>query len=75
VPLKGVSSIATEGQVFHDPAADEALFGTLSENLDSEIDLRELELDVNDPEFAHALADRLHALYEAWDSAPRKVSA
>ena len=75
VPLKGVSLIATEGQVFHDPAADEALFGTLRENLDPEIDLRELDLDVNDPEFAHALADRLHALYEAWSSAPREVRA
>jgi uncharacterized protein (UPF0261 family) len=75
VPLKGVSLIATEGQVFHDPAADEALFGTLRENLNSEVDLRELDLDVNDPEFAHALADRLHALYEAWSSAPREVRA
>jgi uncharacterized protein (UPF0261 family) len=75
VPLKGVSLIATEGQVFHDPAADEALFGILRENLDPDIDLRELELDVNDPEFAHALADRLHALYVAWASEPRKVRA
>jgi uncharacterized protein (UPF0261 family) len=75
VPLRGVSLIATEGQVFHDPAADDALFGALRENLDPEIDVRELELDINDPEFAHALADRLHALYEAWSSAPRKVGA
>jgi uncharacterized protein (UPF0261 family) len=75
VPLKGVSLIAIEGQVFHDPAADEALFGALRENLDPEIDLRELELDVNDPEFAHALADRLHVLYETWSSAPREVRA
>ena len=75
VPLKGVSLIATEGQVFHDPAADEALFCTLRENLDPEVDLRELDLDVNDPEFAHALADRLHTLYEAWSSTPREVSA
>ena len=75
VPLKGVSLIATEGQVFHDPAADEALFCTLRENLDPEVDLRELDLDVNDPEFAHALAERLHTLYEAWSSAPREVRA
>jgi len=75
VPLKGVSLIAIKGQVFHDPAADEALFGTLRDNLDPEVDLRELDLDVNDPEFAHALADRLHALYEAWSSASREVRA
>src|SRR4029079_4763431 len=29
VPLRGVSAIATEGGVFHDPAADEMLFETL----------------------------------------------
>ena len=75
VPLRGVSLIATEGQVFHDPAADEALFGALRETLDPGVDLRELDLDVNDPEFAHTLADRLHALYEAWSSAPREVNA
>ena len=52
-----------------------SVFGTLRENLDPEVDLRELDLDVNDPEFAHALADRLHTLYEAWSSAPREVRA
>ena len=75
VPLKGVSLIATEGQVFHDPAADEALFGALREHLDPDVDVRELELDVNDPEFANAMADRLHALYEAWSSERREVRA
>jgi uncharacterized protein (UPF0261 family) len=75
VPLRGVSLIATENQVFHDPAADEALFGALRETLDPDVDLRELDLDVNDPKFARALADRLHALYEAWASAPREVKA
>ncbi len=75
VPLKGLSLIATEGQVFHDPAADEALFGALREHLDPDVDVRELELDVNDPEFANAMADRLHALYEAWSSERREVRA
>jgi len=75
VPLEGVSLIATEGQVFHDPAADEALFGALREHLDPDVDVRELELDVNDPEFANAMADRLHALYEAWSSERREVRA
>ena len=75
VPLKGVSLIATEGQVFHDPAADEALFGALREHLDPDVEVRELELDVNDPEFANAMADRLHALYEAWSSERREVRA
>jgi uncharacterized protein (UPF0261 family) len=75
VPLKGVSLIATEGQVFHDPAADEALFGALRETLDPNVDLRELDLDINDPEFARAMADRLDALYKAWSSEHREVRA
>jgi uncharacterized protein (UPF0261 family) len=75
VPLKGVSLIATEGQVFYDPAADEALFGALREHLDPEVDLRELDLDINDPGFAQAMADRLDALYKAWSSEHQEARA
>ena len=65
VPLRGVSMIATEGQPFHDPEADEALFSTLREELDtSRVEVHELDLDVNDPEFALAMANRLHELLE-----------
>jgi uncharacterized protein (UPF0261 family) len=66
VPLKGVSLIATEGQVFHDPAADESLFSALRENLDERVETHWLDLDVNDPEFALAMANRLHEQYEGW---------
>jgi uncharacterized protein (UPF0261 family) len=75
VPLKGVSLIATEGQVFYDPAADEALFGALREHLDPDFDLRELDLDINDPAFAQAMADRLDALYKAWSSEHQEARA
>jgi uncharacterized protein (UPF0261 family) len=66
VPLRGVSLIATEGQPFHDPAADEALFGALRETIDPSIEVHELETDVNDPAFAEAMAERLDELYVAW---------
>ena len=63
VPLRGVSAIATEGQVFLDPEADAALFDTIRELIDtSKVELHELDLDVNDPEFALAMANRLHEL-------------
>jgi uncharacterized protein (UPF0261 family) len=66
IPLRGVSMIATEGQVFHDPAADEALFSTLRELIDvSKVEVHEVEADVNDPEFALAMANRLHELIGA----------
>jgi uncharacterized protein (UPF0261 family) len=60
VPLKGVSMIATEGGPFYDPDADEALFGALRDGLGPHVELHELDLDVNDPAFADAMADRLH---------------
>jgi uncharacterized protein (UPF0261 family) len=63
VPLRGVSAIATEGQVFHDPEADAALFETIRAEIDaSKVEVHELDTDVNDPELARAMADRLHAL-------------
>ena len=66
VPLRGVSMIATEGQPFHDPEADDALFSALREQVDTAtVEVHELALDVNDPEFALAMANRLHELVEA----------
>jgi uncharacterized protein (UPF0261 family) len=59
VPLRGVSAIDLEGGPFHDPAADEALFSALRENLSDNVELHELDLGVNDPEFATAMADKL----------------
>jgi uncharacterized protein (UPF0261 family) len=64
LPLKGVSMIATEGGVFHDAAADDALFAALREGLGDNVELHELDLDVNDPAFADAMADRLHELLQ-----------
>jgi uncharacterized protein (UPF0261 family) len=66
VPLEGVSLIDTAGQVFHDAAADAALFEALRENLDGDVEVRELDTDINDPAFARAMAERLHDLYTAW---------
>lgn len=65
IPLRGISLIAVEGQVFHDPDADQALLAALREDLDESVDVRELDTDINDPAFADAMADRLHELYGA----------
>jgi uncharacterized protein (UPF0261 family) len=62
VPLKGVSMIATEGGPFHDAVADEALFAALREGVGQNVELHELDLDVNDPAFADATANRLHEM-------------
>jgi uncharacterized protein (UPF0261 family) len=65
VPLGGVSAIAVEGQVFHDPAADEALRAGLQETLEASVEVHTSPFDVNDERFAVAMADRLHAMIGA----------
>jgi uncharacterized protein (UPF0261 family) len=65
IPLKGVSAIDIEGGPFYDPEADEALFSALRENLPENVELYELEHNVNDPEFAIAMASRLVEYLEA----------
>ena len=59
LPLGGVSMIDAEGQPFHDPEADEALFAALREGLGDNVELIEMDANVNDPEFAAAMADKL----------------
>jgi uncharacterized protein (UPF0261 family) len=60
LPLRGVSMIDAEGQPFHDPDADAALFAALREGLaGSAVELVELDCNVNDPEFSAAMADKL----------------
>src|SRR3954467_2686130 len=51
LPLKGVSLIDAEGQPFHDPAADAALFDELRK---ANVEIVELDHNLNDPAFAEA---------------------
>jgi uncharacterized protein (UPF0261 family) len=63
VPLRGVSMIDAPGQPFHAPEADQALFEALRAHLDrTKVELVELDLHINDPAFADAMARRLTAL-------------
>jgi uncharacterized protein (UPF0261 family) len=60
VPLGGVSAIDADGQPFHDPEADEALFAAVREGLDRDrVELVEMDCNVNDPAFADAMAAKL----------------
>jgi uncharacterized protein (UPF0261 family) len=65
VPLRGVSMIAAEGKPFYDPAADAALIGALKEHLGPNVELHELDMEINDPRFAEAMAERLHQMLTA----------
>jgi uncharacterized protein (UPF0261 family) len=62
LPLGGVSLLDVPGGPFHDPAADASLFAALRAGLGHAIDVVEMDVDINDPAFGRAMADRLHGL-------------
>ncbi len=62
LPLKGVSMIDDVDQAFYDPAADQALFDAIRQHIAAHIEVIELDLHINDPAFADAMADRLLSL-------------
>lgn len=62
IPLRGVSQIDVNGQPFHSPEADAALFQALRDTLASHVELHELDMHINDPDFALSMAMRLHEM-------------
>ena len=66
IPQRGVSMLDAPGQPFHDPDADEALFGELETALDQDESRRVLRLPhhINDPEFSQALVDQFTQLWD-----------
>ncbi len=69
IPLRGVSMIATQGGAFYDPDADRALIDNLKAGLQSNVEVHELDMDINDPRFAQAMASRLDEYIRAPSSA------
>jgi uncharacterized protein (UPF0261 family) len=61
LPLRGVSMIDAEGQPFHDPDADRALFDALRRHAGPGVRIVEVDAHINDPAFAETLADELLA--------------
>ena len=59
LPTKAISIISAEGQPFHDPAADEALFTAIKSNLSPDIELIEIDAEINAPEFSKTCAEAL----------------
>ncbi len=59
LPMKAISVISADGQPFHDPAADHALFKALKETLRPEIPVIEVDAEINAPEFAERCAQAL----------------
>ena len=52
IPLGGVSMLDSDGDRFWDPAADQACYDALKNDLRADIPLIEMDANINDPEFA-----------------------
>jgi uncharacterized protein (UPF0261 family) len=62
-PERGVSALDADGQPFRDPVADAACVEALDRELTAAGGvLRRVDAHVNDPDFATAMADRLHEM-------------
>jgi uncharacterized protein (UPF0261 family) len=64
LPLRGISQIASEGGIFHDTAADEALFAAIRANVSANVPVTEADTHINDPAFAHLLVETLLGLMQ-----------
>ena len=74
IPLGGVSMIDAEGQPFHDPEADAALFEELRKVADN-VELIEMEEHVNDPAFAKAMVAKLDEYMVGGPEQPARPAA
>ncbi|MFO1033255.1 MAG: Tm-1-like ATP-binding domain-containing protein [Hyphomicrobiales bacterium] len=67
LPLKGVSALDAEGQAFHDPAADAALFAAIRKgwNADPRRKLLEIDAHINEAAFAQAALQAFREMRES----------
>ncbi|MEF8937731.1 Tm-1-like ATP-binding domain-containing protein [Halobacteriaceae bacterium SHR40] len=70
LPLGGVSAIDVEGEPFHDPEADRALFDALRSGIDDDVELVEMETDINDEAVSQRLAETLDEYMRAVGRGP-----
>ena len=59
IPLKGVSILDGDGELFCDRDADQAMFDALKANLREDIEVVELDANINDPQFSAKAVEML----------------
>lgn len=64
LPLRGISQVASEGGIFHNPVADEALFAAIRAHVSGDVSVTEADTHINDPAFAHLLVETLLGLMQ-----------
>lgn len=64
LPLKGISVLDSEGELFYNPEVDAVLFRSIKENVDEKVKIKEINTDINDEAFSVAVVERLLDLME-----------
>lgn len=59
LPLKGISQIDAEGDVFYCPEIDQALFDSIKNNVNKGLDVKEVDAHINDYAFSEILVKTL----------------
>lgn len=59
LPLRGVSQIDAEGNIFHNPEVNQALFDSIKENVGKNLEVLEVDAHINDADFAEILVQKL----------------
>ncbi|NKI28467.1 UPF0261 family protein [Arenibacter sp. 6A1] len=59
IPLKGLSQIDNEGEIFYNPEANKALFESIKENAKGHIEVVQMNAHINDEVFAKLLVEHL----------------
>lgn len=65
LPLKGVSILDGDGEMFCDRAADAAFFNVLKEHLRADIPVCEIDCNINDPVFAQRAVELIQDLIDS----------
>jgi uncharacterized protein (UPF0261 family) len=74
-PLQGISVVSAPGGPYHWPEADAALLASLQTHLRKDIPVHVMDMSINDPRFARAMAEGLLAMNPKHDVAGRQVPA
>ncbi|MBW1672297.1 MAG: Tm-1-like ATP-binding domain-containing protein [Deltaproteobacteria bacterium] len=64
-PLRGWSSIDKPGTVLYDPAEDKVFFDELRKNIETNIDIEEVDCNLDEDQFALALIEKFDVLYKS----------
>ena len=59
IPMRAISIVSATGEPFHDPIADRALFESIQKHLEPHIQLKVLDLAINDSAFAQIAAETM----------------